>query len=381
MNNPFSHFTKKTVIGIVAGAAAIACVGTGVGVHTYQVHQKAVAEERAEEREYKGYAKQYKTAEEEAKNGIFFDESGAYHNETSNQTKSDYLNQLSAFHTKIQERTLSDADKKGFAKLVKEIQKKYDLAKTDLENVSRSTFEADTASLGTYYTDDMKTADAASKEAYEKAMKEGNYQAAMDALNQMNNNIITASTNKSDAEKKAAEEAAAKAAAEQQAAARKAQAGTDAKKSASSKQSASNGTSSKQSAGKGTGSNRSSRQSASAGSSQRSTQSASTQQSGGQSSSSSGKDWKHSPIDYNHFYTPEECPDGYTVEQHTTDAGFPFYGNGLTSEGAAAYSRKWPAWKRTVSPGGKPCLAYAPNGLDADGAPVGGYYGFIYIVD
>lgn len=376
MNNPFSHFTKKTVIGIVAGAAAIACVGTGVGVHTYQVHQKAVAEERAEEREYKGYAKQYKAAEEETKNGIFFDESGAYHNETSNQTKTDYLNQLSAFQTKIQERALSDTDKKSFAKLVKEIQKKYDLAKTDLENVSKSTFEADTASLGTYYTDDMKTADAASKEAYEKAMKEGNYQAAMDALNQMNNNIITASTNKSDAEKKAAEEAAAKAAAEQQAAAQKAQAGTDAKKSASSKQSAS----------ASTGSNRSSKQSsskrsASASPSQKSTQSASTQQSGGQSSSSSGKDWKHSPIDYNHFYTPEECPDGYTTQTDTIDAGFPFYGNGLTSEGAAAYSRKWPAWKRTVSPGGKTCLAYAPNGLDADGAPVGGYYGVIYIVD
>lgn len=376
MNNPFAHFTKKTVIGIVAGAAAIACVGTGVGVHTYQVHQKAVAEERAEEREYKGYAKQYKTAEEETKNGIFFDESGAYHNETSNQTKTDYLNQLSAFQTKIQKRTLSDADKKGFAKLVKEIQKKHDLAKTDLENVSKSTFEADTASLGTYYTDDMKTADAASKEAYEKAMKEGNYQAAMDALNQMNNNIITASTNKSDAEKKAAEEAAAKAAAEQQAAAQKAQVGTDAKKSASSKQSAS----------ASTGSNRSSKQSsskrsASASPSQKSTQSASTQQSGGQSSSSSGKDWKHSPIDYNHFYTPEECPDGYHVNQGTMVDGFPYKGHGLTREGANAFVQKWPSWKITTGPNGNPAVCYAPNGLDANGVPVGGYYGVTYIVD
>jgi hypothetical protein len=369
MNNPFSHFTKKTVIGIVAGAAAIACVGTGVGVHTYQVHQKAVAEERAEEQEYKGYAKQYKAAEEEIKKTAFFNDQNAF-DEAITKTKQDELTKkLSAYKKAIDNRSMTSADKKAYKELLKTIKKQHEDSAEGLGEVASAVLESDTSSLGAYYTDDMKNADAASKEAYEKAEKNGDMVTAYKSLNSINANKTAAYNAKTEADQKAAAEAAAAAEAQ------KAQQAADAQK-AQSNTSASNNGSSKSSSSKSSKRNSTS----SSNSAQKQNGSASTASNNGSSNStatnnaSSGKDWKHSPIDYNHKYTKSDIPDGWT----TNLEGFPmkiatsgkYAGTAcLTSAGAQAYVAKHPDWAITTEPNGQRVCYSNINGqgLDADG--------------
>lgn len=296
--------SKKSIV-IIAVIAACAVVGSLFGVKAYQAKQKAEAEKAAIEKEYAGYEKSYKSAEFQIENSIYENDTNAGDTNAQEKLRSDAKTTLTKYQSKIKSKKLTAKEKKSFEKLIKDTKKQYDLSASIVSENSNTILSLDTASLGEYYTDDLKSSDESLKKQYETDAKAGKYQSAYNALNQMNANYTAAANNKTAAEQKAAEEAAAAEAAKKEAEQKQA-AATNTKNG--SKNGGRNG--SKSTVNNGSGN-------ASAGTNNGGSTNGSASASNGSSTSAStnggGKDWKNSPIDYNHYYKPEEVPDGYKI--------------------------------------------------------------------
>ena len=275
---------KKVIIPVVAAVCAASVVGGGLGVKTYQRNQEIKAEEAAENKEYASMKTAYKDAEKKIKYSIFEDSTNKGNTEAQEALRKKESDKLLSYKKKINDKTMSDQDKKAYKKLLKEVSKKYQDSASFLSEVSASILAEDTASLGEYYTDDLKTKDTSSKADFEKAQKAGDYQTAYNCLTAISNNFATATNNKAAAEQAAAEQKAA----EEKAATESAAAET--KK---------NGKNAK---GKNGGTKNGTNGSGAAANNDTASESA-----------SGGKDWKHSPIDYSHYYKKDEVPDGYTL--------------------------------------------------------------------
>lgn len=298
---------KKIIIPVVAAVCAASLVGGGLGVKTYQRNQEIKAEEAAENKEYASMKTAYKDAEQKIKYSIFEDSTNKGNTEAQEALRKKESDKLLSYKKKINDKTMSDQDKKDYKKLLKEVSKKYQDSASFLSEVSASILAEDTASLGEYYTDDLKTKDTSSKADFEKAQKAGDYQTAYNCLTAISNNFATATNNKSAAEQAAAEQAAAEQkAAEEKAATESAAAET--KKNAKNKKGKKGGTTTAKNGGTKNGTNGSG---------------AAANNDTGSESAGSGKDWKHSPIDYSHYYTKDECPDGYEMATAGPNAGVP----------------------------------------------------------
>lgn len=291
---------KKVIIPIVAAVCAASLVGGGLGVKTYQRNQEIKAEEAAENKEYASMKTAYKDAEQKIKYSIFEDSTNKGNTETQEALRKKESDKLLSYKKKIDDKTMSDQDKKDYKKFLKEVSKKYQDSASFLSEVSASILAEDTASLGEYYTDDLKTKDTSSKADFEKAQKAGDYQTAYNCLTAISNNFATATNNKTAAEQAAAEQAAAEQkAAEEKAATESAAAET--KKNGKNTKGKNGGTTTAKNGTKN-GTNGSGA-------------AANNDTANGSTNTSSGKDWKHSPIDYSHYYTKDECPDGYHVAE------------------------------------------------------------------
>ena len=293
---------KKVIIPVVAAVCAASLVGGGLGVKTYQRNQEIKAEEAAENKEYASMKTAYKDAEQKIKYSIFEDSTNKGNTEAQEALRKKESDKLLSYKKKIDDKTMSDQDKKDYKKFLKEVSKKYQDSASFLSEVSTSILAEDTASLGEYYTDDLKTKDTSSKADFEKAQKAGDYQTAYNCLTAISNNFATATNNKSAAEQAAAEQAAAEQkAAEEKAATESAAAET--KKNAKSK-GKNGGTTTAKNGGRKNGTKNGTNGSGAA---------ANNDTANGSTNTSSGKDWKHSPIDYSHYYKKDEVPDGYHV--------------------------------------------------------------------
>lgn len=290
---------KKVIIPVVAAVCAASLVGGGLGVKTYQRNQEIKAEEAAENKEYASMKTAYKDAEKKIKYSIFEDSTNKGNTEAQEALRKKESDKLLSYKKKINDKTMSDQDKKAYKKLLKEVSKKYQDSASFLSEVSASILAEDTASLGEYYTDDLKTKDTSSKADFEKAQKAGDYQSAYNCLTAISNNFATATNNKAAAEQKAAEE---KAATESAAA--------ETKKNAKNKTGKNGGTTTAKNGGRKNGTNGSGA-------------AANNDSANGSTNTSSGKDWKHSPIDYSHYYKKDEVPDGYHVAAVGSNAGVP----------------------------------------------------------
>ena len=292
---------KKVIIPVVAAVCAASLVGGGLGVKTYQRNQEIKAEEAAETKEYASMKTAYKDAEQKIKYSIFEDSTNKGNSEAQEALRKKESDKLLSYKKKINDKTMSDQDKKSYKKLLKEVSKKYQDSASFLSEVSASILAEDTASLGEYYTDDLKTKDTSSKADFEKAQKAGDYQTAYNCLTAISNNFATATNNKSAAEQAAAEQAVAEQkAAEEKAATESAAAET--KKNAKNKTGKNGGTTTAKNGGRKNGTNNGTNGSGAAANNDTASESA-----------GSGKDWKHSPIDYSHYYKKDEVPDGYTL--------------------------------------------------------------------
>lgn len=287
---------KKVIIPVVAAVCAASLVGGGLGVKTYQRNQEIKAEEAAENKEYASMKTAYKDAEQKIKYSIFEDSTNKGNTEAQEALRKKESDKLLSYKKKINDKTMSDQDKKAYKKFLKEVSKKYQDSASFLSEVSAAILAEDTASLGEYYTDDLKTKDTSSKADFEKAQKAGDYQTAYNCLTAISNNFATATNNKSAAEQAAAEQAAAEQkAAEEKAATESAAAET--KKNAKNK-GKNGGTTTAKNGRRKNGTNGSG---------------AAANNDTASESAGSGKDWKHSPIDYSHYYKKDEVPDGYTL--------------------------------------------------------------------
>ena len=285
---------KKVIIPVVAAVCAASLVGGGLGVKTYQRNQEIKAEEAAENKEYASMKTAYKDAEQKIKYSIFEDSTNKGNTEAQEALRKKESDKLLSYKKKINDKTMSDQDKKAYKKFLKEVSKKYQDSASFLSEVSAAILAEDTASLGEYYTDDLKTKDTSSKADFEKAQKAGDYQTAYNCLTAISNNFATATNNKSAAEQAAAEQAVAEQkAAEEKAATESAAAET--KKNAKNK-GKNGGTTTAKNGGTKNGTNGSG---------------AAANNDTASESASGGKDWKHSPIDYSHYYKKDEVPDGY----------------------------------------------------------------------
>ena len=312
---------KKVIIPVVAAVCAASLVGGGLGVKTYQRNQEIKAEEAAENKEYASMKTAYKDAEQKIKYSIFEDSTNKGNTEAQEALRKKESDKLLSYKKKIDDKTMSDQDKKDYKKFLKEVSKKYQDSASFLSEVSTSILAEDTASLGEYYTDDLKTKDTSSKADFEKAQKAGDYQTAYNCLTAISNNFATATNNKSAAEQAAAEQAAAEQkAAEEKAATESAAAET--KKNAKSK-GKNGGTTTAKNGGRKNGTNGSG---------------AAANNDTASESAGSGKDWKHSPIDYSHYYKKDEVPDGYHVAAVGPKTGVPLKRNdgGVTIQEAQA---------------------------------------------
>ncbi|MDD6148408.1 MAG: hypothetical protein PUB40_05775 [Lachnospiraceae bacterium] len=293
---------KKVIIPVVAAVCAASLVGGGLGVKTYQRNQEIKAEEAAENKEYASMKTAYKDAEQKIKYSIFEDSTNKGNTEAQEALRKKESDKLLSYKKKISDKTMSDQDKKAYKKLLKEVSKKYQDSASFLSEVSASILAEDTASLGEYYTDDLKTKDTSSKADFEKAQKAGDYQTAYNCLTAISNNFATATNNKAAAEQAAAEQKAA----EEKAATESAAAET--KKNAKNKGKNGGTTTAKNGTKNGTNN---------------SGAAANNDTANGSTNTSSGKDWKHSPIDYSHYYKKDEVPDGYHVAAAGPNAGVP----------------------------------------------------------
>ena len=312
---------KKVIIPVVAAVCAASLVGGGLGVKTYQRNQEIKAEEAAENKEYASMKTAYKDAEQKIKYSIFEDSTNKGNTEAQEALRKKESDKLLSYKKKIDDKTMSDQDKKDYKKFLKEVSKKYQDSASFLSEVSAAILAEDTASLGEYYTDDLKTKDTSSKADFEKAQKAGDYQTAYNCLTAISNNFATATNNKSAAEQAAAEQAAAEQkAAEEKAATESAAAET--KKNAKSK-GKNGGTTTAKNGGRKNGTNGSG---------------AAANNDTASESAGSGKDWKHSPIDYSHYYKKDEVPDGYHVAAVGPKTGVPLKRNdgGVTIQEAQA---------------------------------------------
>ena len=348
---------KKVIIPVVAAVCAASLVGGGLGVKTYQRNQEIKAEEAAENKEYTSMKTAYKDAEQKIKYSIFEDSTNKGNTEAQEALRKKESDKLLSYKKKINDKTMSDQDKKAYKKLLKEVSKKYQDSASFLSEVSASILAEDTASLGEYYTDDLKTKDTSSKADFEKAQKAGDYQTAYNCLTAISNNFATATNNKAAAEQAAAEQAAAEqAAAEQKAAEEKAateSAAAETKKNVKSK-GKNGGTTTAKNGGRKNGTNGSG---------------AAANNDTASESAGSGKDWKHSPIDYSHYYKKDEVPDGYHVVAVGSNAGVPIKNpmDFLTMQEAQAIMNFHPGNKiidyETTLPDGTAChKALAMNG-------------------
>ena len=302
---------KKVIIPVVAAVCAASLVGGGLGVKTYQRNQEIKAEEAAENKEYASMKTAYKDAEQKIKYSIFEDSTNKGNTEAQEALRKKESDKLLSYKKKIDDKTMSDQDKKDYKKFLKEVSKKYQDSASFLSEVSTSILAEDTASLGEYYTDDLKTKDTSSKADFEKAQKAGDYQTAYNCLTAISNNFATATNNKSAAEQTAAEQAAAEQkAAEEKAATESAAAET--KKNAKNTKGKNSGTTTAKNGGTKNGTNNGTNGSGAAANNDTASESA-----------GSGKDWKHSPIDYSHYYKKDEVPDGYHVVAAGPNAGVP----------------------------------------------------------
>ena len=334
---------KKVIIPVVAAVCAASLVGGGLGVKTYQRNQEIKAEEAAENKEYASMKTAYKDAEQKIKYSIFEDSTNKGNTEAQEALRKKESDKLLSYKKKISDKTMSDQDKKSYKKLLKEVSKKYQDSASFLSEVSASILAEDTASLGEYYTDDLKTKDTSSKADFEKAQKAGDYQTAYNCLTAISNNFATATNNKAAAEQSAAEQAAEEKAATESAAAETKKNGKGKGKNGGTT-TAKNGTN-----GSGAAANNDS--------------------GNGSTNTSSGKDWKHSPIDYSHYYTKDEVPDGYHVITVGSNAGVPIKNpmDFLTMQEAQAIMNFHPGNKiidyETTLPDGTAChKALAMNG-------------------
>ena len=307
---------KKVIIPVVAAVCAASLVGGGLGVKTYQRNQEIKAEEAAENKEYASMKTAYKDAEQKIKYSIFEDSTNKGNTEAQEALRKKESDKLLSYKKKIDDKTMSDQDKKDYKKFLKEVSKKYQDSASFLSEVSAAILAEDTASLGEYYTDDLKTKDTSSKADFEKAQKAGDYQTAYNCLTAISNNFATATNNKSAAEQAAAEQKAA----EEKAATESAAAET--KKNAKSK-GKNGGTTTAKNGGRKNGTNGSG---------------AAANNDTASESAGSGKDWKHSPIDYSHYYKKDEVPDGYHVAAVGPKTGVPLKRNdgGVTIQEAQA---------------------------------------------
>lgn len=309
---------KKVIIPIIAAVCAASLVGGGLGVKTYQRNQEIKAEEAAENKEYASMKTAYKDAEQKIKYSIFEDSTNKGNTEAQEALRKKESDKLLSYKKKINDKTMSDQDKKAYKKLLKEVSKKYQDSASFLSEVSASILAEDTASLGEYYTDDLKTKDTSSKADFEKAQKAGDYQTAYNCLTAISNNFATATNNKAAAEQAAAEQKAAeeKAATESAAAETKKNAKNKGKNGGTT--TAKNGGTNNGTNGSGTATN--------------------NDTANGSTNTSSGKDWKHSPIDYSHYYKKDEVPDGYHVAAVGPKTGVPLKRNdgGVTMQEAQA---------------------------------------------
>lgn len=309
---------KKVIIPVVAAVCAASLVGGGLGVKTYQRNQEIKAEEAAENKEYASMKTAYKDAEQKIKYSIFEDSTNKGNTEAQEALRKKESDKLLSYKKKINDKTMSDQDKKAYKKLLKEVSKKYQDSASFLSEVSASILAEDTASLGEYYTDDLKTKDTSSKADFEKAQKAGDYQTAYNCLTAISNNFATATNNKAAAEQAAAEQKAAeeKAATESAAAETKKNAKNKGKNGGTT--TAKNGGTNNGTNGSGTATN--------------------NDTANGSTNTSSGKDWKHSPIDYSHYYKKDEVPDGYHVAAVGPKTGVPLKRNdgGVTMQEAQA---------------------------------------------
>ena len=289
---------KKVIIPVVAAVCAASIVGGGLGVKTYQRNQEIKAEAIAENKEYASMKTAYKDAEKKIKYSIFEDSTNKGNSEAQEALRKKESDKLLSYKKRIDDKTMFDQDKKDYKKFLKEVSKKYRDSASFLSEVSAPILSEDTTSLGEYYTDDLKTKDEKSKADFEKAQKAGDYQTAYNCITSISDNFATATNNKTAAEQKAAEEAAAAEAA------KKAEEETAAKQGNPAGQTAKNV---KNKTGKNGGTTTAKNGTNNSGAAaNNSTASAGT-------NTSSGKDWKHSPIDYSHYYKENEIPDGYTT--------------------------------------------------------------------
>lgn len=304
---------KKVIIPVVAAVCAASLVGGGLGVKTYQRNQEIKAEAIAENKEYASMKTAYKDAEQKIKYSIFEDSTNKGNTEAQEALRKKESDKLLSYKKKISDKTMSDQDKKSYKKFLKEVSKKYQDSASFLSEVSTSILAENTASLGEYYTDDLKTKDTSSKADFEKAQKAGDYQTAYNCLTAISNNFATATNNKAAAEQKAAEE---KAATESAAA--------ETKKNAKNTKGKNGGTTTAKNGTKN-GTNGSGA-------------AANNDTANGSTNTSSGKDWKHSPIDYSHYYKKDEVPDGYHVAVVGPKTGVPLKRNdgGVTMQEAQA---------------------------------------------
>jgi len=312
---------KKVIIPIVAAVCAASLVGGGLGVKTYQRNQEIKAEEAAENKEYTSMKTAYKDAEQKIKYSIFEDSTNKGNSEAQEALRKKESDKLLSYKKKISDKTMSDQDKKAYKKLLKEVSKKYQDSASFLSEVSASILAEDTASLGEYYTDDLKTKDTSSKADFEKAQKAGDYQTAYNCLTAISNNFATATNNKAAAEQAAAEQAAAEQKATEEKAATES-AAAETKKNGKNTKGKNGGTTTAKNGTKN-GTNGSG---------------AAANNDTASESAGSGKDWKHSPIDYSHYYKKDEVPDGYHVAAVGPKTGVPLKRNdgGVTMQEAQA---------------------------------------------
>ena len=339
---------KKVIIPVVAAVCAASLVGGGLGVKTYQRNQEIKAEEAAENKEYASMKTAYKDAEQKIKYSIFEDSTNKGNTEAQEALRKKESDKLLSYKKKIDDKTMSDQDKKDYKKFLKEVSKKYQDSASFLSEVSASILAEDTASLGEYYTDDLKTKDTSSKADFEKAKKAGDYQTAYNCLTAISNNFATATNNKSAAEQAAVEQKAA----EEKAATESAAAET--KKNGKNTKGKNGGTTTAKNGGTKNGTN---------GSGTAANNDTASESAG------SGKDWKHSPIDYSHYYKKDEVPDGYHVVAVGSNAGVPIKNpmDFLTMQEAQAIMNFHPGNKiidyETTLPDGTAChKALAMNG-------------------
>lgn len=192
---------KKVLIGLVA-LVCVAALGTGIGI---KVRKDKAEKKAAIEKEYKDYGKEYKTAEDQIQKTVFFDKDGNYSADTQEKSRKALSDKLTPFKSKIEKKNMTDGDKKSFKKTIEEIKKAHSDAGQSVMKLAQTALSRDTASLGEYYTDDIKTADEKAQKDYEKAINDGDYKKAYDSLNTINTNYQTASDNKTSAEQTAAQ--------------------------------------------------------------------------------------------------------------------------------------------------------------------------------